>query len=101
MCDLETAPVADVTAHLHGADAAVFAAGVRRLVVVSAMGTDREPPQGTDPVFAAYLRAKGAAAADIRARVGLDWTILRPGRLTDDPGTGTGMVTLAGVYRAR
>jgi uncharacterized protein YbjT (DUF2867 family) len=58
VCDLETAPVADVTAHLHGADAAVF-----------------------------------AADADIRARVGLDWTILRPGRLTDDPGTG--MVTLA------
>ncbi|PNE35808.1 MULTISPECIES: NAD(P)H-binding protein [Streptomyces] len=122
VCDLESASVGDVARHLEGADAAVFAAGagpgsgaarkdtvdrgaatlfadaaeaagVRRFVVVSAMGADREPPEGTDPVFAAYLRAKGAADADVRARAGLDWTILRPGLLTDDPGTG--QVTLA------
>ncbi|MCE4943723.1 MULTISPECIES: NAD(P)H-binding protein [Streptomyces] len=122
VCDLESASVGDVARHLEGADAAVFAAGagpgsgaarkdsvdrgaatlfadaaeaagVRRFVVVSSMGADREPPEGTDPVFAAYLRAKGAADADVRARAGLDWTILRPGRLTDDPGTG--QVTLA------
>ncbi|WP_030017018.1 SDR family oxidoreductase [Streptomyces monomycini] len=117
VCDLETATVADIARHLEGADAAVFAAGagpgsgidrkesvdrgaaslfadaaeaagVRRFVVVSSMGADTEPPAGTDEVFAAYLRAKGAADADVRARSGLDWTILRPGRLTDDPGTG-------------
>ncbi|MFI2237291.1 SDR family oxidoreductase [Streptomyces chrestomyceticus] len=117
VCDLESATVADVARHLEGADAAVFAAGagpgsgierkesvdrgaaslfadaaeaagVRRFVVVSSMGADTEPPAGTDEVFAAYLRAKGAADADVRARSGLDWTILRPGRLTDDPGTG-------------
>ncbi|RMI37990.1 NAD(P)H-binding protein [Streptomyces triticirhizae] len=117
VCDLEEASVEEVARHLAGADAAVFAAGagpgsgaarkdtvdraaatlfadaaqragVRRFVVVSAMGVDDEPPAGTDPVFAAYLRAKGAADADIRARTGLFWTILRPGRLTDDPGTG-------------
>ncbi|PJN37694.1 NAD-dependent dehydratase [Streptomyces sp. CB02959] len=122
VCDLESASVGDVARHLEGADAAVFAAGagpgsgaarkdtvdrgaatlfadateaagVRRFVVVSSMGADREPPKGTDPVFAAYLRAKGAADADVRARAGLDWTILRPGRLTDDPGVG--QVTLA------
>lgn len=122
VCDLESASVADVARHLEGADAAVFAAGagpgsgaarkdtvdrgaaslfadaaeaagVRRFVVVSSMGADREPPEGTDPVFAAYLRAKGAADADVRARAGLDWTVLRPGRLTDD--AGTGLVTLA------
>ncbi|AIA04338.1 NAD(P)H-binding protein [Streptomyces noursei] len=122
VCDLESASVGDVARHLEGADAAVFAAGagpgsgaarkdsvdrgaatlfadaaeaagVRRFVVVSSMGADREPPEGTDPVFAAYLRAKGAADADVRARAGLDWTILRPGRLTDDPGAG--QVTLA------
>jgi uncharacterized protein YbjT (DUF2867 family) len=69
------------------ADAAE-AAGVRRFLVVSSMGADREPPPGTDPVFAAYLRAKKAADDDVRARAGLDWTILRPGRLTNDPGTG-------------
>jgi nucleoside-diphosphate-sugar epimerase len=122
VCDLESASVEDVARHLADADAAVFAAGagpgsgsdrkdsvdrgaatlfadaaeaagVRRFLVVSSMGADREPPEGTDPVFAAYLRAKGAADADVRARAGLDWTILRPGRLTDDPGTG--LVTLA------
>ncbi|WP_328732311.1 NAD(P)H-binding protein [Streptomyces caniferus] len=122
VCDLESASVEDVSRHMEGADAAVFAAGagpgsgaerkdtvdrgaarlfadaaeaagVRRFLVVSSMGTDREPPAGTDPVFAAYLRAKAAADTDIRSRAGLDWTILRPGRLTGDPGTGR--VTLA------
>jgi nucleoside-diphosphate-sugar epimerase len=122
VCDLESASVADVARHLADADAAVFAAGagpgsgaarkdtvdrgaaalfadaaeaagVQRFVVVSSMGADREPPEGTDPVFAAYLRAKGAADTDVRARAGLDWTILRPGRLTDE--AGTGLVTLA------
>ena len=61
---------------------------MRRFIIVSSMGTDREPPEGTEPVFAAYLRAKAAADADIRGRAGLYWTILRPGRLTNDPGTG-------------
>lgn len=122
VCDLESAGVEEVARHLEGADAVVFTAGagpgsgaarketvdragavlaadaaelvgVRRFLVVSAIGVDHEPPPGTDPVFAAYLRAKGAADADIRARTGLYWTILRPGRLTDDPGTG--LVTLA------
>jgi uncharacterized protein YbjT (DUF2867 family) len=122
VCDLESAAVDEVARHLEGADAAVFAAGagpgsgearketvdrgaavlfadaaeaagVRRFVVVSSMGADREPPPGTDPVFAAYLRAKTAADDDVRARAGLDWTILRPGRLTND--AGTGLVNLA------
>lgn len=122
VCDLESASVEDVARHMEGADAAVFAAGagpgsgierkdtvdrgatalfadaaeaagVRRFLVISSMGADREPPEGTDPVFAAYLRAKGAADGDVRARAGLDWTILRPGALTNDPGTG--LVTLA------
>ncbi|MCX4640028.1 SDR family oxidoreductase [Streptomyces sp. RPA4-5] len=122
VCDLESASVEDVARHMEGVDAAVFAAGagpgsgierkdtvdrgaaavfadaaeaagVRRFLVVSSMGADRVPPEGTDPVFAAYLRAKGAADADVRARAGLDWTILRPGRLTNDPGTG--LVALA------
>ncbi|QKV93301.1 NAD(P)H-binding protein [Streptomyces sp. NA02950] len=122
VCDLESASVEDVAKYLESADAAVFAAGagpgsgverkqtvdyaaaalfadaaeragVRRYVIVSSMGADREPPPGTDPGFAAYLRAKGAADDDVRAREGLDWTVLRPGRLTDDPGTG--LVNLA------
>jgi hypothetical protein len=41
-----------------------------------------------DEVFLAYLRAKLAAEQDLLARPGLDVTVLRPGGLTDDPGTG-------------
>ncbi|MGW6413981.1 SDR family oxidoreductase [Streptomyces sp. NPDC055055] len=113
--DLESASVEMVAAVLQGADAAVFAAGagpgsdaarkdtvdrgaavlfadaaeragVRRYLVVSSMGADATR-QG-DEVFDAYLRAKGAADDAIRARTTLDWTILRPGALTDDAGTG-------------
>jgi uncharacterized protein YbjT (DUF2867 family) len=66
-------------------------AGVRRYLLVSSMGVegvrDGATPPGTDEVFAAYLRAKLAAEDAVRA-TDLDWTILRPGRLTDDPGTG-------------
>ena len=38
-------------------------------------------------MWAAYVKAKFAAEEDLRAR-DLDWTVLRPGGLTDDPGTG-------------
>ncbi|MFJ5828801.1 NAD(P)H-binding protein [Streptomyces sp. NPDC093089] len=113
--DLESASVEMVAAVLQGADAAVFAAGagpgsdaarketvdraaavlfadaaeragVRRYLVVSSMGADATHPG--DEVFDAYLRAKGAADDDIRTRTTLDWTILRPGALTNDAGTG-------------
>ncbi|WP_329571270.1 SDR family oxidoreductase [Streptomyces sp. NBC_01361] len=115
VCDLESASVEEVAELLEGADAAVFAAGagpgstagrkdtvdrgaavlfadaaeragVRRYVVVSSMGAD--PAHQGDEVFDAYLRAKGEADVSVRARSGLDWTILRPGMLTDDAGTG-------------
>ncbi|MGW1533088.1 SDR family oxidoreductase [Streptomyces aureus] len=115
LCDLESASVEEVAAHLQGADAAVFAAGagpgsgadrkqtvdkgaailfadaaeragVRRHVVVSSMGADAAH-QG-DEIFDAYLRAKGEADDYVRGRAGLDWTILRPGGLIDDAGTG-------------
>jgi uncharacterized protein YbjT (DUF2867 family) len=69
------------------ADAAE-AAEVRRYLQISAMGLDRADDPGMDEVFAVYLRAKDAADRDVMARPGLDWTILRPGHLTDDPGTG-------------
>lgn len=116
VCDLESAGVAGVAARLEGADAVVFAAGagpgsgaarkdtvdraasvlladaaeragVRRFVQISAMGTGRPPDPGRGAVWAAYIRAKTAAEEDLRAR-DLDWTILRPGRLTDGPPTG-------------
>ncbi|HEY0717723.1 MAG TPA: SDR family oxidoreductase [Streptosporangiaceae bacterium] len=114
--DLETSSPGDAAAVLAGADAVVFAAGagpgsgvarkdtvdrgasvllaqaagqagVRRFVQVSGMGVDQPPAAGTDDVWAAYVRAKFAAEVDLRAR-DLDWTVLRPGGLTDDPGTG-------------
>jgi uncharacterized protein YbjT (DUF2867 family) len=116
VCDLEAATVDDVAAHLRDADAVVFAAGagpgsgiprkdtvdraaaglladaairagVRRYLMISSMGVDAAPRAGTDDVFAAYLAAKKAAEEDLRAR-DLDWTILRPGGLTDDSPTG-------------
>jgi uncharacterized protein YbjT (DUF2867 family) len=63
-------------------------ADVRRYLLLSAMGLDRAGRPGTEPVFAAYLRAEVASEDDLRHR-DLDWTILRPGRLTDQPGTGS------------
>ena len=121
--DLENASVDEVAAHLRGADAVVFAAGagpgsgaarketvdrdaailladaaetakVNRYVMISSMGADAEAPDDAgDPVFVAYLRAKGAADDNVRARRALDSTIVRPGHLTNDPGTGR--VTIA------
>lgn len=114
LCDLERDEV-DVAAAVAGADAVVFAAGagagsgaarkrtmdhlgavrlidaatatgVDRYVMVSSMGAGR-PELASDEVFAAYLEAKGAADDALRVS-GLAFTIVRPGRLTDDPGTG-------------
>jgi uncharacterized protein YbjT (DUF2867 family) len=113
LCDLESDH--DVAAAVAGADAVVFAAGagagsgaerkrtmdlggavklieaakekgVRRYVMVSAMGAADPPASGGD-VFGEYLRAKAAADEALRAS-GLDHTIVRPGMLTDDPPSG-------------
>ncbi|HWD05093.1 MAG TPA: NAD(P)H-binding protein [Amycolatopsis sp.] len=115
--DLEKSDVDTLAGVLRGADAAVFAAGagpgsgadrkdsvdraasvlladaaeqagVRRFIQIGSMGADNADAEGLDPVFAAYLRAKWAAEEDLRGRQHLDWTILRPGMLTDDSGTG-------------
>ena len=114
--DLEAATVDQLAAAVAGADAVVFAAGagpgsgadrketvdraaaalladaaeeagVTRYVMVSAMGTERAEPD-SDDVFQVYLRAKAAADDDLRARTALEWTVVRPGRLTDDEPTG-------------
>jgi uncharacterized protein YbjT (DUF2867 family) len=65
-------------------------ASVHRYVLLSSMGV--ESVRGTQPaddedVFTTYLRAKLAAEDAVRA-TDLAWTVLRPGSLTDDPGTG-------------
>src|SRR5204863_9846024 len=61
------------------------AIGTRRYLMVSAMGA--KPGIDGDDVFAVYLRAKFEADDALRAS-DLDWTVLRPGRLTDDAPTG-------------
>ncbi|MEV0398552.1 NAD(P)H-binding protein [Actinoallomurus sp. NPDC050550] len=116
VCDLESASLEDVAVHLDQADAVVFAAGagpgsgaarkdtvdraasalmadaaqragVRRFLQISSMGAGKSPEPSRDDVWAAYINAKTAAEEDLRGR-DLDWTILRPGRLTDDAATG-------------
>lgn len=111
VCDLEA--YEDISAAVGAADAVVFAAGagpgsgaarkwtvdrdgalklmeaarrnkISRYVMVSAMRV--EEPRGNE-VFRAYLRAKAEADAALRGS-GLAYTIVRPGRLTDDPGRG-------------
>jgi nucleoside-diphosphate-sugar epimerase len=66
-------------------------AGVGRYLLVSSMGVEQArqgTPPGMDPVFAVYLQAKLAAEDRILPRTAFRTTIVRPGRLTDDPGTG-------------
>lgn len=62
-------------------------AGVRRFVQVSAMGVDDPPAENAAAAWRAYIEAKRDADAALRAS-GLDWTIVRPGGLTDGPATG-------------
>jgi uncharacterized protein YbjT (DUF2867 family) len=64
--------------------AAARANGIARYLMVSSRGAD---PDTEGEGFAVYLRAKGRADAELEAS-GLDHTIVRPVRLTDDPGTG-------------
>jgi uncharacterized protein YbjT (DUF2867 family) len=65
--------------------AAAQSAGVDRYVMVSTMGAD--DPDASDETMRAYFLAKGEADTALRAS-DLAWTIVRPGSLTDDPGTG-------------
>jgi nucleoside-diphosphate-sugar epimerase len=76
---------------------AAQAEGISRYLMVSAMGAADPPAEGADAegadrVFSAYLRAKAGADEALRAS-GLDYTIVRPGGLTDEPGIG--LVSLA------
>lgn len=67
--------------------AAAREAGISRFLQVSAIGVDDPHPDDIEPVWAAYVNAKRDADAALRES-GLDWTIVRPGGLTDDQGTG-------------
>jgi uncharacterized protein YbjT (DUF2867 family) len=112
LCDLERGD--DLRPHLDSADAIVFAAGagpgsgperkrtvdygtavaameaasetgVARYVIVSSIGT--HDVDGAGEAMRPYLQAKRDADNALRES-GLDWTIVKPGRLTDAPGTG-------------
>jgi uncharacterized protein YbjT (DUF2867 family) len=112
LADLEGAN--DIAAAVAGADAVVFAAGagpgsgaerkrtvdlggalklidaarangIARYVIVSSIGAD-DPAAGSE-AMRPYLEAKHEADEAVAAS-GLDFTIVRPGGLTDDPGTG-------------
>jgi uncharacterized protein YbjT (DUF2867 family) len=70
---------------------AAKAEGISRYLIVSSMGADKAPEDGSEG-FGAYLLAKFEADEALRAS-GLDYTVVRPGGLTDDEGTG--LVTIA------
>lgn len=118
--DLETATTRELVAGINGADAIVFAAGagagsgtirkrtvdlgaalhtvdaakqagIARLVQISFITAQLPTPADTQEAFAAYWDAKRQADDALRGS-GLDWTIVRPGSLTDDPATGRGRV---------
>ncbi len=59
--------------------------GISRYVMISSIGADANA-SGED-TFAVYLRAKGRADEALM-NSGLDYTIVRPVGLTDDPGDG-------------
>lgn len=113
-CDLESAAPNEIATAIEGCNAVVFAAGagpgsgaerketmdyggavllieaakeagVERYLIVSSMGADAD--HAGDEVFDVYLRAKGRADAAL-SESGLSWLVLRPGGLTDEPGTG-------------
>ena len=114
VCDLESASIDELASAVSGADAVVFAAGagpgsgaerkvtmdrdgavklveaaqsagVPRYVIVSSVGA--ESPPDDESVFSVYLRAKAEADQAVMES-DRDWTVVRPGMLTDDPGTG-------------
>ncbi|AWN23946.1 NAD-dependent dehydratase [Deinococcus irradiatisoli] len=59
--------------------------GPPRLVVVSSMGVDR--PEQMPPFLVQVLKVKAVSDGHVQ-RSGLDFTIVRPGGLSHDPGTG-------------
>jgi uncharacterized protein YbjT (DUF2867 family) len=112
VCDIEAEE--DISSAVGEADAVVFAAGagpgsgpdrkwtvdrdgavksvaaakkngIGRFLIVSSTGAG-DPPQGNE-TFEIYLRAKAEADAAV-IESGLDYSVVRPGGLTDDPGTG-------------
>lgn len=116
MLDIEQSSVDDFAEAFTGADGVVFAAGggpdgnierkrtvdlegslksidaatttgARRFVQISAIAVDEPVAGGRGDVWEAYVRAKRDADTALRSS-DLEWTIIRPGALTDDDPTG-------------
>jgi nucleoside-diphosphate-sugar epimerase len=113
ICDLEHASVEEIAMAIRGSAVVVFAAGAgpgsgaarkitmdrdgaiklleasagdsARYVMLSGIGVEH-PPDGDD-VFSVYLRAKADADAAVISS-DREWTVVRPGALTDEPATG-------------
>ena len=114
VCDLESVSSNQLAETIGSADAVVFAAGagpgsgperkktvdygaaaklieaskknsIDRYLMISAVGANSSAKG--DDTYAVYLRAKGRADDDL-IKSGLDYTIVRPTRLTDEPGDG-------------
>jgi uncharacterized protein YbjT (DUF2867 family) len=114
VADLEAIEAIELASLLDGADAVIFAAGagagsgparkrtvdyggavklidaaqansISRYLMVSAIGVNH--PDRWSQSMRPYYQAKAEADAQLEAS-GLDYTIVRPGRLTDEPGTG-------------
>ncbi|MFD4234684.1 NAD(P)H-binding protein [Streptomyces sp. NPDC058542] len=116
LLDLTTATPGQLATALTGADAVVFAAGigrggstrahpvdrdapltvadaaelagVRRYLMLSALGADPAMKYPADPEIQAFMRGKGEVDKDLASRSALDCTILRPSYFRDGPGTG-------------
>ncbi len=117
LLDIENSTAEDFASSFAGCDAVVFAAGggpdgnlerkrtvdlegslksiegarqagIRRFVQVSAIDVDEPVADDAGEVWKAYVEAKRDSDAALRAS-DLDWTIIRPGRLTDEPAVGT------------
>jgi nucleoside-diphosphate-sugar epimerase len=114
--DIEAVEASELASAIGSADAVVFAAGagpgsgeerkrtmdyggavklieaakqngISRYVMVSSIGADAPEATGAEGTFLVYLQAKHDADQELVAS-GLDYTIVRPHGLTDDPGTG-------------
>lgn len=124
ICDLENDDAERIARAVDDADAIVFAAGagpdsgperkesvdhrgavklieaakhngVNRYVILSSVGAD--PDREGDGDFDVYLRAKGRADAEL-AESGLTYTVIRPGALTDEAGTGKVFASAGGEH---
>lgn len=87
----------DRDAAIRSMDAAA-AAGVRRYVMVSALSIHKDHGVSPDDPFFPYAESKAAADEYLRG-TDLDWTILGPGGLTLEPGTGR--IAVGGDIRRR